>query len=51
VLGRVIGYCLGSDRAACIARIREIGVDAFAQEMHTTKRQTIHKADWNPLAW
>eukprot|EP01105_Mastigella_eilhardi_P022366 TRINITY_DN54_c1_g1_i3.p2 TRINITY_DN54_c1_g1~~TRINITY_DN54_c1_g1_i3.p2 ORF type:complete len:134 (+),score=37.51 TRINITY_DN54_c1_g1_i3:56-457(+) len=51
MISRVIGYCLGSDRAACVLRIREVGPDAFAAEMAASKRQTIHKGSWNPLDW
>ncbi|KAH3766479.1 hypothetical protein Pelo_1644 [Pelomyxa schiedti] len=47
-IGRVIGYCLGSDRAACIQRIREVGPQQFADEMQQTNRQTIKKSSWNP---
>eukprot|EP00727_Mastigamoeba_balamuthi_P005261 m51a1_g14733 hypothetical protein (563) ;mRNA; r:234482-236480 len=48
-ISRVIGYCLGSDRFACCARIHEIGREAFAHEMAAKNAQTIPKKSWNPL--
>lgn len=32
-IGKVVGVLLNSDRFACVARIREVGVQAFAAEM------------------
>ena len=32
-IGKVFGFVFRSDRSGCIARIREVGVDAFAGEM------------------
>lgn len=51
LIGRVIGYCFGSDRAACIRRIKEIGLEAFADEMTEKKAMTIKKTSWNPFDW
>lgn len=42
---------LVKDRAACIDRIREIGLNAFAEEMADGKFVTIRKASWNPFDW
>ena len=42
-IGKVFSILFRSDRAACIKRIKEIGNDAFAQEMHDKKLQTIKK--------
>jgi hypothetical protein len=33
LLGRLIGWVLNSDRPACIARIRQVGAEAYATEM------------------
>ena len=32
-IGKVFGFVFRSDRSGCIARIREVGADAFAGEM------------------
>ena len=50
-IGRIVGYCYGSDRAACIRRIKEIGLDAFADEMAEKNAVTIKKTSWNPFDW
>ena len=41
LLGRVIGFVLNSNRAACVARIREVGPEAFAAEMAEQKKVTL----------
>ena len=51
LIGRIIGYCFGSDRAACIRRIKEIGLDAFADEMAEKNLVAIKKTSWNPFDW
>lgn len=38
---RVIGVVLNSDRAACIAKIRELGPDGYAAFMAERRRQTL----------
>ena len=43
LMSQVIGFVLRSDRAACIDRIREIGVEAFAAEMAEKRTQTIKR--------
>ena len=40
-ISRVIGFVLNSDRRACIVRVREIGCDAYAQEMAQKKARTL----------
>jgi len=40
-LSRVIGFLLNSNRPACIARIREVGPEAYAAEMAERGRQTL----------
>jgi hypothetical protein len=42
-ISRAAGFVLRSDRAACIARIKAIGLDAFAAEMAEQKIMTIGK--------
>lgn len=42
-IGKVFSILFKSDRTACIARIKEIGYDAYAYEMHVLKQQTIKK--------
>ena len=42
-ISRLIGFVLRSDRRACIRRIREVGREAFAEEMAKTGRQTLKK--------
>ena len=41
--GRIFALLFGSDRPACIARIREIGYEAYAVERHATGQMTIRK--------
>lgn len=33
-IGKIFKILFRSDRAGCIARIREVGPEAFAREMH-----------------
>ncbi|WP_321333791.1 DUF3795 domain-containing protein [uncultured Bacteroides sp.] len=40
-IGKVFALLFGSDRNACIRRIREIGKEAFAAEMAEKRQQTI----------
>ncbi|OGF25952.1 hypothetical protein A2303_01325 [Candidatus Falkowbacteria bacterium RIFOXYB2_FULL_47_14] len=40
---KLFGFIFRSDRGACIARIKEIGLEAFAREMAEKKMQTIKK--------
>jgi hypothetical protein len=40
-ISRVFGFVFNSDRSLCIARIREIGVPAFAAEMAAKKTPRI----------
>ena len=42
-IGKVFAVLFRSDRAACIRRIQAIGYDAFAEEMHSKKQQTIKR--------
>ena len=41
LISKVIGFILRSNRSKCIARIREIGLDAYALEMAKTGRQSL----------
>ena len=38
---RIAAWFLNSNRAACIARIKQIGREAFAAEMHEQKKRTL----------
>ncbi|MBI4859600.1 MAG: DUF3795 domain-containing protein [Candidatus Riflebacteria bacterium] len=40
-ISRLIGFVLRSDRAACIACIKEKGRDAFAREMASSRRHSM----------
>jgi hypothetical protein len=40
-MSAVIGFIFNSDRTACICRIKEIGIEVFAEEMKASKRQSI----------
>lgn len=42
-ISKVFGLIFSSDRSACIARIREVGKDAYAQEMAAKRMQTIKR--------
>lgn len=43
LIGKVFALLFRSDRPACIARIKTVGYEQYAKEMHETKRQTIKK--------
>jgi hypothetical protein len=40
-VGKVMGVLFNSDRAACVARIREVGAEAFATEMDAKGLQSL----------
>ena len=42
-ISRIFAVVFASDRNACIARIREIGKEAFAKEMAEKRQQTIKR--------
>ena len=42
-ISKVFGFIFRSDRAACINRIKEIGIEDFAAEMDTKKTVTIKR--------
>ncbi len=42
-LGKLFGWIFRSDRADCIRRIRQMGIDEYAQEMARTRSQTVKK--------
>ncbi len=42
-MAKVFGFIFRSDRAACIARIKEIGIEQYAAEMAEKKEQTIKR--------
>jgi hypothetical protein len=42
-MSKVFALLFGSDRAACIAQIREMGVAGHAQNMAETRRQSIKR--------
>lgn len=44
LMGKVFALIFRSDRPACIARIKMIGYQAYAGEMHAKGWQTIRKA-------
>ena len=44
VIARVIGFLLGSDRAACIRQIRELGVEGHAQAMAARGRHSLPRS-------
>ena len=41
--GKIIGFFTGSDRFACIYRIREVGYEPYAVEMDSKNLQAIKK--------
>ena len=41
LISRIFGFIFRSNRPACIARIREVGVEQFAAEMAEQKRQSM----------
>ena len=43
LISRVIGFVLRSNRAACIAQIRELGIMGHAEAMAATGRQSIRR--------
>lgn len=43
VLSKIFGLLFGSDRLACVKRIEEVGVDAYASEMTERKSHTMKK--------
>jgi hypothetical protein len=45
VMARVFALIFRSDRPAAIARIKEIGVEAYADEMAARGRQTIRRGE------
>lgn len=42
-ISKLIGFILGSDRSACIAQIKKLGLQGHAENMAAQKRQTIKK--------
>lgn len=42
-IATLFGLIFNSDRKACVARIKEIGVDSFAGEMAEKRTQTIRR--------
>ena len=42
-ISKAFGFIFNSDRAACIARIKEIGSEGFAIEMANNRMQTIKR--------
>ncbi len=40
-ISRIIGFVLRSDRGACVAQIRQKGIEGHATEMAANRRQTI----------
>jgi hypothetical protein len=40
-VSRVIGLVLGSNRQACVLKIRELGRDGYAAHMAAERRQTL----------
>ncbi len=43
VFAKVIGFVLRSDRAACVAQIRALGLQGHAEDMASKRRQTIRR--------
>ncbi|MCL2334760.1 MAG: DUF3795 domain-containing protein [Endomicrobia bacterium] len=43
MIGKIVGFILNSDRAACINRIKEAGYDQYVKEMAESERQSIRK--------
>ena len=41
IIARIFGFVFRSDRAKCIDRIREVGLDQFASEMAGKKRPSM----------
>lgn len=40
-ISRLFGFVFRSNRAACIERVRVVGVEVFAREMAEQKRQSL----------
>ena len=45
-ISRIIGFVLRSDRAACIARIRDVGAQAYAAEMTEKRTQRMRPGEY-----
>jgi hypothetical protein len=42
-ISKIFGFIFRSDRAACICRIRQLGLEGYAADMAKNKRQTIKR--------
>jgi hypothetical protein len=43
IVSKIIGFFLGSDRAACVMQIKKMGIQGHADTMTREKKQTIKK--------
>jgi len=43
LFSKILGFCLNSDRNACIEKIKIMGREQYAQDMAKKKRRTIKK--------
>jgi hypothetical protein len=43
LISKIIGFVIQTDRSKCIDRIREIGIEQYAQEMKKNNRQSFKK--------
>lgn len=46
LVGKVFALIFRSDRDACVRRIREIGYDEYARQMHISGQMTMKKQGW-----
>jgi hypothetical protein len=42
-MAKMFGFIFRSDRTACVARIKEIGFEKYAEEMAEKRMQTIKR--------
>lgn len=42
-ISRLFGFVFRSDRAACVCRLREVGLETFAKEMAEAGRQSLKR--------
>jgi hypothetical protein len=45
IMSKIIGFVLSSDRAACVAQIKKLGIQGHADTMTTQKKHTIKKGE------
>lgn len=51
LIGRCVGFVFGSDRPGSIDKIRELGLQGYADLMASNRTAAVRKTSWNPLDW